>query len=326
MREDVKVFNSRTKILIIGGAGYIGGYTTDFLVDHGFSVTVYDKLIYENRYLKPVNFIYGDIRDIQLLSTIIDHFDIIILMAALVGDPACAVDVKLTYEINCKAVQNICEIIKDQHVIFLSTCSVYGNQHEELNEDSSVDPLSEYAQTKLEAEKYVKEVNGTIFRLGTIYGLGDTYSRIRLDLVVNVLTMKAVYNQKITIFGGEQYRPLLCVKDVAGYIEDVIIGDFRGTYILAEESITMKQLAHRIERIIPDITINYTDILFEDSRNYKVSTKKADYNLIYRPLHTIESEVKLMVQIFTEHRIKNPFTNEYHNGDFIFDHIKELYL
>ena len=137
------------KVLILGGAGYIGGYTTDYLLSKGYKVSIFDKLVYETRYLKDVNFIYGDIRDTKKVIEVSKDYDVIVLMAALVGDPACAVDINLTDDINHAAIKNICEQLDNQkHIIFLSTCSVYGAQLDMLDETSPTNPLSAYASTK----------------------------------------------------------------------------------------------------------------------------------------------------------------------------------
>lgn len=310
------------RVLILGGAGYIGGYATDYLLGCGYHVCVYDKLIYETRYLKEVDFVYGDIRDTQHVLDVAKDYDVVIIMAALVGDPACAADVTLTDEINHLAVKNICEQLPTRkHVIFMSTCSVYGYQTDILDEESPTNPLSAYASTKLLAEKYVKERNGTIFRLGTVYGLGDTYSRIRLDLVVNVLTMKAVYDKKIHVFGGEQWRPLICIKDIAGYVEEAIFTNIRGTYILSEGNYRMKTLGELMKQSIPDIDLQFTDISFEDARNYQVDPAKSYKDFQYTPRYNIASEVEKMKRIFEDHRICNVNDDAYHNGKFVVNNL-----
>lgn len=306
------------KVLIIGGAGYIGGYLTDFLKEKNYEVSVFDKLIYETRYLKDVNFIYGDIRDTKAVLKAANEHDVVVLAAALVGDPACAVDVELTDSINHQAIKNICEQLDEsKHVIFLSTCSVYGAQSDILDEDSPTNPLSAYASTKLLAEKYVSKRNGTIFRLGTVYGIGDHFSRIRLDLVVNVLAMKAVYDKKINIFGGEQWRPLICVKDIAGYMEEAIRRNIRGIYILSEGNYTMKTLGELMKDMFPEIELKLTDISFEDTRNYRVNAKKTSLTFKYIPQYNIRTEVLKMKKVFEEHRICDITEDIYHNGNFI---------
>lgn len=313
------------KVLIVGGAGYIGGYTTDFLIQKGYDVCVFDNLTYETRYLKDVKFIYGDIRDTNAVINAAKDYDTVILMAALVGDPACAVNVELTDEINHLSIKNICKKLDtNKHVIFFSSCSVYGAQLDILDEDSPTNPLSTYATTKLLAEKYVQERNGTIFRLGTVYGLGDTYSRIRLDLVVNVLAMKSVYEKKIHIFGGEQWRPLICVKDISGFIEESINRNIRGTYILSEGNYTMKTLGELMKDIFPDIELKLTDITFEDARNYRVMNKKALSTFKYIPLYNIRTEVLKMKKVFEEHRIADISEDTYHNGNFIKNNLSKF--
>ena len=311
------------RVLVVGGAGYIGGHTTDVLIQQGHKVCVFDNLTYENRYLKEVEFIYGDIRDTQSVLDAAKLYDVVVLMAALVGDPACSVDTTLTDEINHIAIKNICEQLpKQKHVIFMSTCSVYGAQVEMLNEESSTNPLSSYASTKLLAEKYVKERNGTIFRLGTVYGLGDTYSRVRLDLVVNVLTLKAVYDKKINIFGGEQWRPLICVKDISGYIEEALNKDIRGTYILSEGNYSMKMLGELIKGMFPDVEVDFTSISFEDARNYMVNNVKAENVFEYKPIYDIQDEIKKLRDIFEEHRIRNVKDSAFHNGNYIAEWVR----
>ncbi len=211
----------KEKVLVVGGSGYIGGLTCDYLIRDGFDVTVFDNLLYENRFLKDISFIHGDIRDTEKIYEVSKDFDVIVLMAALVGDPACSVDPTLTEEINFKSIKNFCDVVlPNKHLVFMSTCSVYGAQEGLLNEESPTNPLSSYASTKLAAEKYILDKGGTVFRLGTVFGLGDTYSRLRMDLVVNVLTMKAVKENEITINGGEQWRPIIAVKDIAEYVTE----------------------------------------------------------------------------------------------------------
>jgi nucleoside-diphosphate-sugar epimerase len=311
----LKNMETKNKVLLIGGSGYIGGLTTDYLIRDGFDVTVYDNILYEERYLKPVNFIYGDIRDTDKIVQVSKEFNIVVLMAALVGDPACSVDPKLTEEINFTAIKNIClSLPKDKHVIFMSTCSVYGAQDGILNEDSSTNPLSSYASTKLESEKYVLERNGTIFRLGTVFGLGDTYSRVRMDLVVNVLTMKAIKYGEITINGGDQWRPIISVIDIAEYVVEACKEKHQGVFILSKENVIIRELGEKIAKIIPNVKVKYTEISFQDARNYRVDNAKSLSTFKYRPQITVEYEVNRMVQVFKENRVKNPEDNVYHNG------------
>ncbi len=306
------------KVLVVGGSGYIGGLTCDYLIRDGFNVTVYDNLLYENRFLKEIPFIYGDIRDTEKLYEVSRDYDVVVLMAALVGDPACSVDQSLTEEINYKAIKDFCEVVSpSKHLIFMSTCSVYGAQDGLLNEESSTNPLSSYASTKLAAEKYILEKGGTIFRLGTVFGLGDTYSRLRMDLVVNVLTMKAVKEGEITINGGEQWRPIIAVKDIAEYVTEACKEEYEGIFVLAKENVVIRELGERVGKLIPNTKVNYTEISFQDARNYKVDNSKSLNTFKYKPQVTVEDEVSRMLLMFKENRVQNPEDKVYHNGAYL---------
>lgn len=306
------------KILLVGGAGYIGGLTCDYLIKDGFDVTVYDNLLYENRFLKDIPFIYGDVRDTEKLYNTSKDFDVIVLMAALVGDPACSVDHLLTEEINYKAIKDFCEVVSsDKHLVFMSTCSVYGAQDGLLNEESPTNPLSSYASTKLKAEEHILAKGGTIFRLGTVFGLGDTYSRLRMDLVVNVLTMKAVKDGEININGGDQWRPIIAVKDIAGYVTEACREQYEGIYVLSLENVIIRELGEKISNLIPNTKVNYSEISFQDARNYKVDNSKALKTFKYKPTVTVEEEVNRMLNIFKENRVENPEDKIYHNGVFL---------
>jgi nucleoside-diphosphate-sugar epimerase len=308
----------KSKVLLVGGAGYIGGLTTDSLLKKGFDVTVYDNLLYEERYMKNINFVFGDIRDTQKVVDLSNDYDTIILMAALVGDPACSVDTQLTEDINFTAIKNIClSLPKNKHVIFMSTCSVYGAQDGILDENSQTNPLSSYATTKLLSEKYVLERNGTVFRLGTVFGLGDTYSRLRMDLVVNVLTMKAIKYGEISINGGDQWRPIISVIDIAEYVSEACETKPSGVFILSKENVIIRELGEKIASIIPNVKIKYNEISFQDARNYKVDNTKSLTIFKYKPVVTVEDEVKKMMSVFTDKRVKNPEDSIYHNGQFI---------
>ena len=133
--------------------------------------------------------------------------DAVIWLAAIVGDGACQLNPEITVEVNQEAVGWMARHF-DGRIVFMSTCSVYGAQDNiELNEDSPTAPLSMYAASKLAAETYLRSTNAIMFRLGTLFGVGDEFSRVRLDLVVNTLTVRAWQNGKISVFGGDQFRP-----------------------------------------------------------------------------------------------------------------------
>lgn len=306
----------KKNILVIGGAGYVGGITTDLLTAAGHQVTVFDNLMYEKRYLKNCNFIYGDIRDTDKLLNIHKNFDEIIWLAAIVGDGACAQNPDLTKSVNVDSINNFLQKTK-RRLIYLSTCSVYGAQNNILDENSSTKPLSLYAYTKLEAEKLVLKNNGLVFRLGTLFGLGDNYSRIRLDLVVNFLALRAFRDGHITVYGGEQWRPLLAVSDAARYLVEAVNVNHAGIYNLKYENIKISDLAKRFKKLFPDLSVEYTDIQFEDLRNYRVESRKAEKNFKFKPSVTPETEIKKLTKLFREGRIQNVNEDIYYNTNYI---------
>jgi len=303
-------------VLVVGGAGYIGGVTTDILIEKGYTVTVYDNLLYESRFLKHCDFNYGDIRDTDKLVKIQRKYNHIIWLSAIVGDGACQQSPKFTREINVDSLKRFLERT-NRRVIFTSTCSVYGAQEGELNEDSETSPLSLYASTKLEAEENILKHGGLAFRLGTLFGLGDQFSRIRLDLVVNVMTLRAVFQKELTVFGGDQWRPILAVKDVAQYLVEAITRDYNEVYNLKYENMIIREIAMRIKSIFPNITIEQTELPFEDLRNYRVNNEKVLSDFIFNPKTTVEQEVGRMRILFEERRLKNINDDVYYNTRYV---------
>jgi len=312
------------KILITGGAGYVGGYMTDWLTEMGHDVTVYDSLVYETRYLKPVKFIRGDVRDKDKLRDIITSFDVVILLAAIVGDAACAIDPFLTESINFESIKWVVDHFGGK-IIFASTCSVYGKNTEPVGVGSPVDPLSVYAKTKYAAEKYIMihADQPLVFRLGTLYGLGDTYSRVRFDLVANVLSKLAAEGKPLTVFGGEQWRPLLHVRDVAGAVNHGLKNNMSGLYDLTSGNFTIRQLAEEIKLRIPGTEISYTAIPFEDERNYQVANVPFA-KLGWTPEYRLADGILEIKKLIDDRRLKNVDAEIYSNYAFLKEQVRPL--
>ena len=303
------------KILVVGGAGYVGGGIVDKL-SQNHEVTVYDSLIYETSYRKKVNFILGDIRDTAKLNNILNDFDVVVWLAALVGDGACAINPELTYEINSESVKNLVENF-DKRIVFLSTCSVYGAQEGILTEASGTNPLSEYASSKLKAEEYLKDSNALIFRLGTLFGISDEFSRVRLDLVVNILTAKALSDKKISVFGGEQWRPLLHVNDVSNAISHCLNTDVIGIYNLHHKNYNIIDIAREIESKVRDVEVEVTPISFEDARNYQVSSQKLLDETGFEAKIELVNGVNEIYELISNNRIKDITDPRYSNQNFL---------
>ena len=302
-------------ILIVGGAGYVGGGIVDKLKKH-HQVTVYDSLIYEESYRKDVNFVYGDVRDQSKLLKLLKSNDAVIWLAALVGDGACAINPELTFEINSDSVKFLVENFK-KRIVFLSTCSVYGAQDGILNEDSSINPLSEYASSKVQAEEYLKGSNSIIFRLGTLFGISDEFSRIRLDLVVNILVTKALTEGKLTVFGGEQWRPLLHVNDVANAIEQTIDSETNGIFNLHYKNFKIIDIAEAIVNKVDSAIIETTPMKFQDARNYQVSSEKLLSETGFKAEIDLSTGINEIYDLITNNRIKNVNHKRYSNQNFL---------
>ncbi len=303
------------KVLIVGGAGYVGGGIVDLLSKEN-EVTVYDSLIYENSYRKNVDFIFGDIRDYKKINNILEKYDAVIWLAALVGDGACAINPTLTHEINSETVKNLAKNFKGK-IVFLSTCSVYGAQEGVLDESSEVNPLSEYASSKLIAEKYLADSDSIIFRLGTLFGIGDKFSRIRLDLVVNILTTKAYIDKKMSVFGGEQWRPLLHVKDVANAIGHTLDTQTNGVFNLHYKNFKIIEIANEIKNKINDVEIETTPLPFQDARNYQVTSDKLKNATGFQATVDLTQGINEMYELISSNRIKDINDPRYSNQNFL---------
>ncbi len=312
-------------VLIVGGAGYVGGAITDLIQQSNYNVRVYDALIYEDSFRKPVDFVYGDVRDHDKLSEQLKWADAVVWLAAIVGDGACQLNPELTKSINQDSVAWLADNYNGR-IVFMSTCSVYGAQNKELNENSPTNPLSIYAETKLNAEKFLKHKNAIIFRLGTLFGVGDLYSRIRLDLVVNILTVRAYLEGQISVFGGDQFRPLLHVKDVARAVLMNLETDHKGIFNLARQNVRIMDLAYQVRMHFPDLIIDHTDMPFQDTRNYRVSAKKAEETFSFRSIHSVDEGIEELKYLVETKRIKDLKSPRYSNQAYLKEHYEELMI
>ena len=200
-------------ILVVDGAGYIGGAITDMLKTTNHRVRVYDSLLYEESYRKLVEFIYGDIRDYECLRTQLDWADAVIWLAALVGDGACAINPQLSMEINQNTVKWLCENY-DGRIIFTSTCSLYGAQDGILTEKSATKPLSVYANTKLSAEEYLTEKNAIITKTDMEFQDTRNY-RVSSDKIRSQLGWKPIYSIDDGIIEIKELLETRRLKDIS---------------------------------------------------------------------------------------------------------------
>jgi nucleoside-diphosphate-sugar epimerase len=228
-------------------------------------------------------FLSGDCRNIKSVVRAVEGVDTVIHLAAIVGDPACEQDRQTALETNYAATRMLIEVAKGARVsrlIFASTCSVYGASDQLMDETSATEPISLYAQTKVQSERALLEAASESFhpiivRLATVFG--HSY-RPRFDLVVNLLTARALQEGLITIYNGQQWRPFIHVRDVANGIVMLlntpvsIVGG--QVFNLGDSSLnyTLEQIAENIRQIFPGTKVAHVDN--DDRRNYRVSFDK----------------------------------------------------
>jgi nucleoside-diphosphate-sugar epimerase len=275
------------KILITGGAGYLGSTLTEVLLSKGYAVTVLDNLSYKQLSLTSFchnqNFelVVGDVRDTKLLTSLVETHDIIIPLAAIVGMPACKKDPDLTVAVNYQQIKNILEIIQPgQKLLVPNTNSQYGSSETIITEESPFNPLSLYAQTKCDAEKRVLELgNGISLRLATVFGVSY---RQRMDLLVNDFVYRAFTDEFLVLFESHFLRNYVHVRDVAKTFVHLIenyeaCNNNAYNVGLTAANMSKLQLAQKIKEYVPNLVIIEEQFKEDfDKRNYVVSNEKLE--------------------------------------------------
>ncbi len=308
-----KIQEKNNRVLVTGGAGYVGSILCRKLLARGYRVVVLDNLSFGHDSIKDLmvdkkfKLIRGDIRNISDLTRGIKEADYVIHLAGIVGDPASSLDPIRTLEANhfsTKSLIDICKYYQVHKFIFASSCSVYGAGSKILTEKRKPDPLSLYAKTKVFAENSLlfgadKYFNPIILRFGTLYGLSP---RMRFDLVVNTMTAHAFFNKKIIVNGGSQWRPLLHVSDAAEACICVLeaplakvsgqifnIGSDAQNFTINQIAKSIKQLS-RAEIEIKDAK--------EDRRDYRVSFAKIKQTLGFKTLIPLNMGISEVLDSF----------------------------
>jgi nucleoside-diphosphate-sugar epimerase len=275
------------RILVTGGAGYLGSVLCEHLLDAGFHVTVVDKLIYGQQSLfhlcshRSFEFIFGDVRDEQLMRRLVQEADVIIPLAAVVGAPACDRDPWLARSVNLEAIQIINRLRSaHQMLIYPTTNSGYGTKSGDVmcTEDSPLEPISLYGQTKVQAEvELLQSPHVITLRLATVFGMSP---RPRLDLLVNHFVYAAVTDGYITIFEKEFKRNYIHVRDVADCFLHCIR---RGGLMIGKPynvgldaaNLSKAELAMKVKEYIPHFYIHFSEVGSDpDKRNYVVSNER----------------------------------------------------
>ena len=295
------------KILITGGAGYLGSILVPKLLKDNHQVTVYDNLIYNQLSLlnvcndKDFHFVYGDVRDYERLDKYVQKADVIIPLAAIVGFPACEKDKQLATDVNFIHIKNIVDnSSKQQLILYPNSNSGYGIGIEGIycTEESPLNPLSHYGITKCNAEDYLKDnSNAVIFRLATVFGISP---RMRLDLLVNEFVYKALTDRYITVFEKDFIRNYIHIRDVAFTFNFMIdnYDKYNGEVFnvgLSDSNLSKEELVEKIKGYIPDFAITYSDYYEDpDKRNYLVSNEKVE-STGWIPKYSLDDGIKELI-------------------------------
>ena len=310
------------KILITGGAGYVGSKLVPALLELDYSVTVLDLMIYGENVLpnhENLNIVKGDIRNIDLLNKIIPGHDFLIHLACISNDPSFELNPTLGKSINFDAFEPLVKSSikgKITRFIYASSSSVYGIKNEKnVTEDMSLEPLTDYSKFKGDCEKILNSYKSdnfitTTIRPSTVCGYAK---RQRLDLVVNILTNHAFHNRQIKVYGGDQLRPNIHIDDmVRSYISVLnanpkkINGEI---FNVGYKNQTVNELADNVKEVIgEDVKIIKTSS--DDNRSYHVSCEKIKNILGFETKFTIKDAVQDLKNSFEKKILQNTFENE----------------
>ncbi len=317
----------KQKVLVTGGAGYIGSVLVPKLIEKQYDVRVLDLMIFGEEVLDPVKdkceIIKGDIRNNETLKQSLSGINAVIHLAAISNDPCSDLDPKLTKEVNYDAIISLVNISKELGVsrfIAASSSSVYGvKKEEEVTEDLSLEPLTLYSILKAESEKIMLEAKSENFspvciRSATVCGYSP---RQRLDVVVNILTAAAITKKEITVFGGDQKRPNIHIDDITNLYVDLlevpnekISGQ---VFNYGDTNYTINELANLVVEVIGNnIKINQIPET-NDPRSYSISSNKIKDILGFYPKKTIKDAIRDLKNAFEKGLLEDPNDSKYSN-------------
>ena len=320
------------RILVTGGAGYVGSVVVDELLRQGARVRVLDALAHGTvSSLLPhwgrtdFEFVHGDVRDAKARADVLRDIDGVVHLAAVVGDPACAREPELAKEVNVEATRRLVDDASKAGVegfVFASTCSNYGKMSEGAlaTEEDELRPVSLYAETKVGCEPYILSRNGngpvcTCLRFATVYG---TSPRMRFDLTVNEFTREVALDRELVVFGEQFWRPYIHVRDVAtavalvlGAPHDAVAGEVFNVGATSENyrkldlvEILKSRFSHAI------VSFVHKD---EDPRDYRVSFEKVKSRLGFVPTRTVADGIAEVAALLQSGLLADPDAPIYKN-------------
>lgn len=309
------------KILVTGGAGYVGSVLIPKLLEKQYQVRVIDLMIYGKEHLPihpQLETIEGDIRNPSLMEKAMHQIDAVIHLACISNDPSFDLNPELGKSINLDAFEPMVQLARANGVgrfIYASSSSVYGIKSEpNVHEAMPLDPLTDYSKYKAECETILSRYNSDQFctvsiRPATVCGFGP---RQRLDVVVNILTNLAYHTGQIKVFGGNQKRPNIHIEDMTDLylqlLEEPNENISNQVFNVGHENHTVNQLAEIVkEKVGPDTEVLRTES--DDNRSYHISSEKIKTHLGFQTKHSIESAVSGLIKAFDEKRLIDPINN-----------------
>ena len=307
------------RVLVLGGAGFIGSILSVYLYMRGDEVTIFDNLLYEKkpRSFFPLRFVRGDIRVREDLLPEIRRADVVVNLAAISNDPSSDLDPELTNEINHYANELIADLCVQygKRIVFASSCSVYGfAESGTFTEDSVLNPVTLYAKTKVLSEKIYEEKGADVvsLRFATAYGYTE---KPRFDLVVNTMIGTAYFDGKITVNGGDQWRPLVHVQDIAQAVHLVAHAERLPHRVYnvgsSDQNYRIGDLARIIGKFFPAAEVK--DMRESvDGRSYKADFSRIERELGFKAYFGVHDAVKEFSEAFRANKVENMQPDEYY--------------
>jgi len=312
-------------VLVTGGAGYVGSALIPKLLEKNYIVKVLDLFLYgehvfdEIKDKKNLRLIRGDIRDQDLLRVEFQDCDAVIHLACISNDPSFELNPALGKSINLDAFEPMVKIAKELGVrrfIYASSSSVYGVKEEDkVTEDLMLEPLTDYSKFKADCEEILNKYTSANFvtltvRPATVCGYS---ARLRLDLIVNILTNHAYVNRKIKVLGGEQYRPNIHIEDMTDfYIQSLVWPDEKingQIFNVGCDNYTVNEIAEMVKSVIGD-DVDLETVPTNDNRSYRVSSEKIYAALGFKPSRSIEDAVMDLKRAYLDNKITNSMSDD----------------
>ena len=323
--------NGYRTVLVTGGVGYVGSSLVPALLEEGYIVKVIDLFWYGRKVFSQIEghpklkLVELDIRETGKLKDELAGQDAVIHLACISNDPSFDLAPALGTSINRDAFLPLLEAAVEQGVrrfIYASSSSIYGVQDQpDVVEETEPNPITDYSRFKLDCERMLLEypaagrTERVILRPATVCGFSP---RLRLDVVVNLLTAHALANRKIRIFGGDQLRPNIHIRDMVRAYQAILNAATEQVdgqaFNVGYQNLTVAEIARLVRDTVGDPGVELERVPTDDNRSYHINSEKIRAALGFRPIHDVEDAVRSLISAFQEGRIVDPMNNEiYYN-------------